>query len=248
MLTSTNSMLQSSWISSGDTAGEDLARGSPSRQRSTALEGSITAAIESSVSRLESTSCTNRDEALKGLQELERIEHQVLIASREAFASCRPESTLHPEASRDATRGEREAEQTKGRAKGTRLEATYWQTLAKARIVASDFEGESFFPFSRSSQSRTELGGLELGKFAGPTDDTIRANLDLVEKSLSSEPRFFFSHSFEETLEQAEPRMAYCRFDSLRVAVRDKSRSASRVQLARVTRGALVALGRGLDR
>ncbi|GAA5828994.1 hypothetical protein JCM3766R1_003894 [Sporobolomyces carnicolor] len=67
-----------------DTARGDVARGSPSRQRSTALKGSITAAIESSVSRLETTSCTNRDEALKGLQELERIEHQVLIASREA--------------------------------------------------------------------------------------------------------------------------------------------------------------------
>lgn len=95
------------------------------------------------------TSCTSTAEALKGLGELEALESRVLVFSSAAFSPGSSSSTIGDRDGEAEEEGmeekdEKECREEWGEMKrGRKVEAKFWETLARVKIVADDFDGQS---------------------------------------------------------------------------------------------------------
>ncbi|GAA5998977.1 hypothetical protein JCM5350_005586 [Sporobolomyces pararoseus] len=125
---------------------------------------SISRSIDLVLSRLEMTSCTSTAEALKGLEELEALESRVLVFSSAAFSPGSSSSTI---GGRDGEAEEEEMEEKEEKERreewgemkrGRKPEAKFWETLARVKIVASDFDVDR--SLSRSSSTKQEISRI----------------------------------------------------------------------------------------
>ncbi|GAA5949357.1 hypothetical protein JCM3765_003382 [Sporobolomyces pararoseus] len=105
----------------------------------------ISQSIDLVLSRLEMTSCTSTTEALRGLEELEALESRVLVFSSSAFSN--PSSSSANDLTLEVEEEEMEEKEVKGNReewgemkRGRKVEAKYWETLARVKIVANDFD------------------------------------------------------------------------------------------------------------
>lgn len=90
---------------------------------------------------------------MRGLIELERLEGKVLIFSSSASSSS--SSTRAEEEETVDREGKDEVQEEWGDMNGAKeVEAKYWATLGRMRIVANDFDGKAL------SRSRFRFGAL----------------------------------------------------------------------------------------